>query len=73
MLVFTFDFSFFFQKIYIPGDNDIGGELPDIRTVEKEKRFERHFENITGLVKFGFIDYVKVPYLFGYKTGFSPP
>ena len=48
------------QKIYIPGDNDIGGELPDIRTEGKEKRFVRHFENITGLVRFGFIDYVKV-------------
>lgn len=47
------------KKIYIPGDNDIGGELPDIRTEVKEKRYTRHFENITGVVRFGFIDYVK--------------
>ena len=50
----------YLQKIFIPGDNDIGGELPDIRTESKEKRYTRHFENITGIVRFGFIDYVKV-------------
>ena len=29
----------------------------------KEKRFERHFENISGVVRFGFIDYIKVTLL----------
>ena len=57
---FTQPVTVVLQKIFIPGDNDIGGERIDFRTEKKEKRFERHFENITGAVKFGFIDYVKV-------------
>lgn len=51
---------FFNQKIYIPGDNDIGGEGRDFRTRKKEERFVKNFENMTGVSTFGFIDYIKV-------------
>ena len=44
----------------IPGDNDIGGEGRDFRTPFKVKRFERHFQNITGFDRHGFIDFMKV-------------
>ncbi|CAG2210329.1 uncharacterized protein LOC143045029 isoform X3 [Mytilus galloprovincialis] len=49
------------KKIYIPGDNDIGGEGRDFRTHKKEERFVKHFENMTGVSTFGFIDYIKNP------------
>ncbi|OPL21002.1 hypothetical protein AM593_07986, partial [Mytilus galloprovincialis] len=48
------------KKIYIPGDNDIGGEGRDFRTHKKEERFVKHFENMTGVSTFGFIDYIKL-------------
>ncbi|XP_076073428.1 metallophosphoesterase 1-like isoform X4 [Mytilus galloprovincialis] len=48
------------KKIYIPGDNDIGGEGRDFRTHKKEERFVKHFENMTGVSTFGFIDYIKI-------------
>ncbi|KAL3876746.1 hypothetical protein ACJMK2_034543 [Sinanodonta woodiana] len=48
------------KKLYLPGDNDIGGEGRDVRTVMKIKRFVNHFEELEGVVKFGFIDYVKM-------------
>ncbi|XP_052068551.1 uncharacterized protein LOC127707834 isoform X2 [Mytilus californianus] len=49
------------KKIYIPGDNDIGGEGRDFRTQKKVDRFVKNFENITGVSTFGFIDYIKNP------------
>ena len=49
-----------FQNVYIPGDNDIGGEGADFRTKFKISRFERHFENLTGVVNVHFIDFIKV-------------
>ncbi|XP_052068550.1 uncharacterized protein LOC127707834 isoform X1 [Mytilus californianus] len=48
------------KKIYIPGDNDIGGEGRDFRTQKKVDRFVKNFENITGVSTFGFIDYIKL-------------
>lgn len=48
------------KKIYIPGDNDIGGEFRDFRTQKKVDRFVKHFENLTGVTTFGFIDYIKL-------------
>ncbi|CAC5361904.1 MPPE1 [Mytilus coruscus] len=48
------------KKIFIPGDNDIGGEGRDFRTQKKVDRFVKSFENITGVTTFGFIDYIKV-------------
>jgi len=48
------------QTIYIPGDNDIGGEGYDMALAWKVKRYEKHFGNISDVVKFGFVDYAKV-------------
>lgn len=50
----------FLQTIYIPGDNDVGGEGRDFIAQWKVDRYQKHFGNITDLQKFGFIDYVKV-------------
>ncbi|XP_035826961.1 cell division control protein 1 [Aplysia californica] len=48
------------KTVIIPGDNDIGGEGRDFRTPFKVDRFEKHFENLTGVVKHGFIDFMKL-------------
>ncbi|XP_036360798.1 uncharacterized protein LOC115213812 isoform X2 [Octopus sinensis] len=48
------------KKIYVPGDNDIGGEGFDRRTSEKISRFERYFEYLTGAVKFRFASFFKL-------------
>lgn len=48
------------KKIYIPGDNDIGGEGQDFRTKEKIARFERYFEYLTGSVKYRFTSFFKL-------------
>ncbi|XP_053392739.1 metallophosphoesterase 1 homolog isoform X2 [Mercenaria mercenaria] len=48
------------KTIYIPGDNDIGGEGRDFMTTRKVERFERNFGNMSEIIKFGFIDYVKL-------------
>ncbi|KAK3091911.1 hypothetical protein FSP39_023647 [Pinctada imbricata] len=48
------------KNIYIPGDNDVGGEGRDFRTEEKVKRFELHFEELKGVSNHKFIDYVKL-------------
>jgi hypothetical protein len=52
-----------FQVIYIPGDNDVGGEGMDFRTKFKMSRFEHSFENLTGVVNTFFIDFIKVSVL----------
>lgn len=51
---------FLSQRIYIPGDNDIGGEFRDYRTPQKVDRFEKHFEQVDGIVRHEFIDFIKV-------------
>lgn len=48
------------KKVYIAGDNDIGGEYRDVRAEWKMDRFEKHFDFLTGVDKFGFIDYIKM-------------
>lgn len=48
------------KTVYIPGDNDIGGEGRDFMTSKKVHRFQQHFGNVTDIIKFGFIDYVKL-------------
>ncbi|KAJ8318830.1 hypothetical protein KUTeg_003921 [Tegillarca granosa] len=48
------------KKIYVPGDNDVGGEYRDMRTEKKVDRFVKHFEELLGIVKFGFVDYIKL-------------
>ncbi|XP_025080618.1 cell division control protein 1-like isoform X2 [Pomacea canaliculata] len=48
------------KVIYVPGDNDIGGEGGDVRTPGKIRRFESHFENTTGVVKVHFLDFIKL-------------
>lgn len=48
--------------VYIPGDNDIGGEGFDFRTQFKMGRFENHFENLTGIVNAFFIDFIKLDF-----------
>jgi predicted phosphodiesterase len=48
------------QTIIIPGDNDIGGEGGDFRTAFKVSRFEKQFENLTGVVNHVFIDFLKL-------------
>ena len=44
----------------IPGDNDVGGEGADFRTPFKVSRFEKHFQEIEGVVNFEFVDFIKV-------------
>ena len=36
---------FSFQLIYIPGDNDIGGEGADLMEAWKIQRFDNHFQD----------------------------
>ncbi|XP_071107211.1 uncharacterized protein [Haliotis cracherodii] len=48
------------KKMFVPGDNDIGGEGRDFRSPFKIARFEHHFENITGIERVGFIDFIKL-------------
>ena len=48
------------QVVYIPGDNDVGGEGADFRTKFKTSRFEKHFGNLTGVANAHFIDFIKV-------------
>ncbi|XP_046566490.1 LOW QUALITY PROTEIN: metallophosphoesterase 1-like [Haliotis rubra] len=48
------------KKIFVPGDNDIGGEGRDFRSPFKIARFENHFENLTGIERVGFIDFIKL-------------
>ncbi|CAG5129770.1 unnamed protein product [Candidula unifasciata] len=48
------------KTVVIPGDNDIGGEGGDLRTFFKVNRFEKHFENLTGAVSHGFVDFLKL-------------
>ncbi|XP_076459885.1 uncharacterized protein LOC143292998 [Babylonia areolata] len=50
------------KVVYIPGDNDIGGEGADFRTKYKTSRFERHFENLTGVVNAHFVDFIKLDF-----------
>lgn len=57
----VFSIAKYTKKIYIPGDNDVGGESRDFRTQKKVDRFVKHFENLTGVATFGFIDYIKNP------------
>ncbi|KAK0043453.1 cell division control protein 1 [Biomphalaria pfeifferi] len=57
--------SIFYEKVYtktivVPGDNDIGGEGSDFRTQFKVSRFEKHFENLTGVVSHKFVDFLKL-------------
>ncbi|KAK6170039.1 hypothetical protein SNE40_018526 [Patella caerulea] len=48
------------KVIYIPGDNDIGGEGRDFKTFKKVSRFENHFGNVSGVVNTRFIDILKL-------------
>ncbi|XP_062593192.1 uncharacterized protein LOC134254673 [Saccostrea cucullata] len=48
------------KRIYIPGDNDVGGEFRDFRTPEKVDRFVKHFEQVDGIVQHKFIDFIKI-------------
>ncbi|XP_052261926.1 uncharacterized protein LOC127865904 isoform X2 [Dreissena polymorpha] len=50
----------YMKTIYIPGDNDIGGEDYDIPFQWKRDRYERTFGNVSDLIKFGFVDYAKL-------------
>lgn len=51
------------KVVYVPGDNDIGGEAGDFRTPFKVNRFERHFHNLTGVVNAFFIDFIMLDIL----------
>lgn len=46
--------------MFIPGDNDVGGEGRDFAAQWKTDRYQKHFSNITDIHNFGFVDYVKV-------------
>ncbi|KAL5017824.1 hypothetical protein ScPMuIL_003546 [Solemya velum] len=48
------------KKIYIPGDNDIGGEGRDRRNLNKIDRFENHFESLIGITRHAFVDFIKM-------------
>ena len=47
------------KHIYVPGDNDVGGEGSDPRTVIKLERFHRFF-NDTAVHRHKFIDFLPV-------------
>lgn len=47
-------------KIYVAGDNDIGGEWSDILTEKKTLRFQQHFGPINDVVKLKAFQIVKV-------------
>ncbi|ESO84243.1 hypothetical protein LOTGIDRAFT_229698 [Lottia gigantea] len=53
--------------VYIPGDNDIGGEGRDFRTRLKEARYESYFENIDGVVKTDLVDFLKLDVQFHFN------
>ncbi|XP_041364904.1 uncharacterized protein LOC121380170 [Gigantopelta aegis] len=53
--------------IFIPGDNDIGGEGRDYRTPWKMSRYEESFGNISGLVNVGFVDFIKLDLQFHHE------
>ncbi|KAL4239722.1 hypothetical protein ACF0H5_000525 [Mactra antiquata] len=59
----TFQETKYSKTIYIPGDNDIGGERSDFVTERKVQRFQKHFGDIMELVKYSFIDYIKLDLL----------
>ncbi|XP_033739650.1 metallophosphoesterase 1-like [Pecten maximus] len=48
------------KRVYIAGDNDIGGELRDMRKEWKMDRFEKHYDLLTGVDKVGFVDFIKM-------------
>lgn len=56
----TFHTHSYVKHIYIPGDNDIGGEGRDFVTQQKKDRFEQHFQSIVDIIKHNFIDYIKL-------------
>ena len=47
------------QRIYLPGDNDVGGEMWDERTPLKVNRFNKYFKR-EELVNTNFVDYFTV-------------
>ena len=47
------------QRIYLPGDNDVGGEMWDERTEFKVNRFNKHFRR-EELVNANFVDFFTV-------------
>ncbi|ELU02083.1 hypothetical protein CAPTEDRAFT_121495, partial [Capitella teleta] len=54
-----------FQHVYIPGDNDVGGEAYDMKTDAKVKRFNRNFlhsdsTHTSSVTKVKFIDFLRV-------------
>ena len=53
----------FFQKIYISGDNDVGGEGFDLKQGWKIERFENYFSPLLGVesVK-NIVDFLKVSF-----------
>ena len=52
---------FLFQKIYIPGDNDVGGEGFDPRQEWKVNRFHKYFSVDSPDVETAkFVDFIKV-------------
>lgn len=53
----TFDRS---ERIYVAGDNDIGGEWSDILTEQKTLRFQRHFGPINDVVKLKSFQIIKI-------------
>lgn len=52
--------DFFLQKLLLPGDNDVGGEGADLRSVDKVLRFEKHFSRTYQLVSKKFVDFFAV-------------
>ncbi|KAK7498476.1 hypothetical protein BaRGS_00010136 [Batillaria attramentaria] len=56
------------KVVYVPGDNDIGGEGVDFRTPFKISRFERHFANLTGVVSAFFIDFLMLDFRSQYDS-----
>ena len=45
--------------MYLPGDNDVGGEGLDPRTEEKVSRFDKFLRG-SGVVTVKFVDFVRV-------------
>lgn len=57
------------KVVYVPGDNDIGGEGADFRTPFKVSRFENHFHNLTGVINVHFVDFI----MMDFRTQYDSP
>ncbi|XP_077980442.1 uncharacterized protein LOC144435707 [Glandiceps talaboti] len=58
--IFTIPKHMNVKMLFLPGDNDIGGENNDHITETKVKRFEEHFGTMSEVVTYKYADFLKV-------------